>query len=68
VRIELVGVVRVGDGGRMVGGGELGGRRARVVLAALALADRPMPADALATAVWGDDLPATWRAASPWRS
>jgi predicted ATPase/DNA-binding SARP family transcriptional activator len=60
VRIELVGVVRVGDDGRMVGGAELGGRRARVVLAALALAEGPVPADALATAVWGDELPATW--------
>lgn len=35
-------------------------RRARVVLAALALADGVVPADHLAAAVWGDMLPATW--------
>jgi predicted ATPase len=49
--------------GTVVAGHALGGRRARVVLVALALAGGPVPAERLARAVWGDELPPTWPAA-----
>ena len=62
MRVDLVGVVgvRSDSGAEAVAGQELGGRRARVALAALALARAPVPADRLASIIWGDDLPATW--------
>ena len=44
-------------------GQALGGRRAQVVLVALALAGQQLSADRLASIIWEDDLPATWRAA-----
>lgn len=47
-------------GDRTVSGAGLGGRRARIVLAALALADGPLSADQLAAAIWGEHLPASW--------
>jgi predicted ATPase/DNA-binding SARP family transcriptional activator len=63
VRIDLLGVVAVAADGREVSGAALGGRRARVALAALALADGPVRAEQLAETIWGDDLPATWQPA-----
>jgi predicted ATPase len=63
VRVELLGVCSVSAGEESVAGAALGGRRARVVLAALALADGPLPADQLAAAIWGERLPASWQVA-----
>jgi predicted ATPase/DNA-binding SARP family transcriptional activator len=60
VRIQLLGEVAVHDGDRTLAGNALGGRRARIVLAALALAEAPMSPDRLAGAIWGDNLPPTW--------
>ena len=60
MHVDLLDVVCVRDGDRSVRGNAIGGRRAQLVLAALALADRPMPADELAAVVWGDQLPPTW--------
>jgi predicted ATPase/DNA-binding SARP family transcriptional activator len=63
VRVEVMGAgaVRRGDGA--VTGLELGGRRARVALAALALTDGPVPADRLAALIWSNTPPPTWPAA-----
>src|ERR1700728_3639931 len=44
-------------GGAAVAGLELGGRRARVALAALALTDRPVPADRPAALIWSNAPP-----------
>jgi predicted ATPase/DNA-binding SARP family transcriptional activator len=63
VRVDVLGEVRVSSGGRVVAGPALGGRRARVALVALALADRVLSPDRLAWMIWGDDPPATWQAA-----
>lgn len=41
-------------------GRALGGRRARLALVRLALADRPLTAHELAATIWADELPATW--------
>ncbi len=56
----MLGGCAVSSGGPTVSGAALGGRRARVVLTALALADGAVPADRLAAAVWGEHLPASW--------
>ena len=61
--MDLLGTVAVTGPGGSVGGHALGGRRARLVLAALSLAGHPLPADRLADVVWPDDRPATWPAA-----
>src|ERR1700728_4165144 len=50
-------------GGAAVSGLELGGRRARVALAVLALADGPVPAERLADLIWSGAPPRTWPAA-----
>lgn len=47
----------------MLSGRELGGRRARLVLAALAMADGPISGDSLAEIVWDGEPPATWSSA-----
>lgn len=60
MRIDLLGPIAVVRGGRGVSGTELGGRRARVALVALALATGPLSAEQLASMIWGEDLPATW--------
>jgi predicted ATPase len=60
VQVVLLGTCGVSAGGRTVAGAALGGRRARVVLAALALADGALAADQLAAAVWGERPPASW--------
>ena len=46
-----------------VSGLALGGRRARVALVALALADHPIPAERLASIIWANDPPPTWQPA-----
>ena len=48
---------------RNVAGIALGGRRARVALVALALAEHPIPAERLATMVWAGEPPVTWQPA-----
>ncbi|MDX6208320.1 MAG: hypothetical protein QOE24_711 [Frankiales bacterium] len=61
--VELLGPVSVRNGDGLVSGNALGGRRGRVTLVALALADQPVPADRLAAMVWADDPPPTWQVA-----
>jgi predicted ATPase len=63
VRVDVIGALGVVDGDRGVRGTALGGRRARVALAALALSDRALSADHLASLIWGDELPPTWQVA-----
>ena len=60
VRVDVVGSMTVSCGDRVVTGQALGGRRARVALAALALADGPISADRLAAILWSDQPPPTW--------
>jgi predicted ATPase/DNA-binding SARP family transcriptional activator len=61
VRIEVLGSPAVlTERGEEVTGTELGGRRAHVILVALALEEGPVSADRLAQLVWADDPPATW--------
>ncbi len=61
--VEVLGPVTVRHGTGVVAGGALGGRRARVALVALALAERPVPAERLADMVWAGEPPVTWPAA-----
>ncbi len=63
VRVEVIGAGAVRRGAAAVTGLELGGRRARVALAALALACGPVPADRLAELIWSGAPPRTWPAA-----
>jgi DNA-binding SARP family transcriptional activator len=63
VRVDVIGTVSVSCGDRAVAGHALGGRRARVALIALALAERPVTADRLAAILWSDQPPPTWPAA-----
>jgi predicted ATPase/DNA-binding SARP family transcriptional activator len=58
--VELLGPVSVRNGDGLVSGNALGGRRGRVALVALALAEQPVPADRLAAMVWSDAPPPTW--------
>ena len=74
MRVDVLGVVTVhgrppgadpaaptGPGTEIaVAGHALGGRRARLVLVALAVAAGPVPAERLARVVWGDEPPSTW--------
>src|SRR5919198_6060294 len=60
MHVELLGMCGVAADGRTVSGAALGGRRARVVLTALALADGVVAADELAAAIWGEQLPPSW--------
>src|SRR5436305_2011481 len=60
VRVEVIGAGAVRRGDAAVTGLGLGGRRARVALAALALADGPLPAGRLAAMIWPDNPPPTW--------
>jgi DNA-binding SARP family transcriptional activator len=64
VRIALLGGIAVtgGSSTEVVEGARLGGRRAHLVLAALALEPGPLPAERLAALVW-DEPPTTWRVA-----
>ncbi len=61
--VQILDPVTVTHRGLSMSGQALGGRRARVALVALALAEGPVPADRLAAVIWADDLPATWPAA-----
>jgi predicted ATPase/DNA-binding SARP family transcriptional activator len=63
MQVDVLGEVAVSNGTAVVSGHALGGRRARVALVALALSDRHVPAERLATMIWGDDLPTTWQVA-----
>jgi predicted ATPase/DNA-binding SARP family transcriptional activator len=63
VRVDVLGAVGVVGSTGSLSGRALGGRRARVVLVALALAERPVAADRLAATLWGDDPPPTWQVA-----
>ena len=63
VRVEVIGAGAVRRGAAAVTGLELGGRRARVALAALALAGGPVPAERLAELIWSGAPPRTWPAA-----
>jgi predicted ATPase/DNA-binding SARP family transcriptional activator len=58
--VDVLGPVAVRGGGTVIAGHALGGRRARMVLVALALADGQVPAERLGRIVWGDELPPTW--------
>ena len=58
--VELLGPVGVRNGDGLVSGNALGGRRGRVALVALALAEQAVPAERLAAMVWSDEPPATW--------
>jgi predicted ATPase/DNA-binding SARP family transcriptional activator len=60
VQVDLLGVCGVASGDRVVAGSALGGRRARVVLAAVALSDGAVSADRLAAVVWGEQPPPSW--------
>ena len=59
----MLGAVSVHNGDRHLSGLALGGRRARVALVALALADHPTPAERLAAMVWPLQPPPTWQPA-----
>jgi predicted ATPase/DNA-binding SARP family transcriptional activator len=63
IRVDVLGPVAVSRAGRTIAGNALGGRRARVALVALALADGALPADRLADIIWAGQAPATWPAA-----
>src|SRR3954451_21118490 len=58
--VELLGPVGVRNGDGLVSGNALGGRRGRVALVALALAEQAVPAERLAAMVWAQEPPATW--------
>ncbi len=62
MRVDLLGTLAVSHEGT-VEGRHLGGRRAQLALAVLALTPGSVPAEQLADALWGDDPPPTWRAA-----
>jgi predicted ATPase/DNA-binding SARP family transcriptional activator len=61
LRVDVLGRVAVRNNGAAVRGQALGGRRARVALVALALADGHVPAERLASTIWADALPPTWQ-------
>jgi predicted ATPase/DNA-binding SARP family transcriptional activator len=60
VRVDLLGTVTVTGPSGSVSGHALGGRRARLVLAALSLAGHSLPAERLAAVVWPEERPPTW--------
>jgi predicted ATPase len=64
VRIGLLGGVAVtgGSPAETVEGARLGGRRAHLLVAALALEPGPLPAERLSALLW-DEPPTTWRVA-----
>jgi predicted ATPase/DNA-binding SARP family transcriptional activator len=64
VRIALLGGIAVTGGtpAETVEGAGLGGRRAHLLVTALALEPGPLPAERLASLIW-DDPPSTWRVA-----
>jgi DNA-binding SARP family transcriptional activator len=63
-RVHLLGQTQIIDRGARLDGDGMGGRRAAIVLSRLAIdAGLTVDRDVLADAVWGEDLPATWRPA-----
>jgi predicted ATPase len=60
VRVDLLGTVTVTGPSGTVSGTALGGRRARLVLAALSLAGHSLPAERLAAVLWPEERPPTW--------
>jgi predicted ATPase/DNA-binding SARP family transcriptional activator len=60
MQVDVLGETGLVNGANAVRGAALGGRRARVALVALALSRQQLPADRLASIIWGDELPATW--------
>ncbi len=63
IRIDVLGAVSVSSDAGRLEGLDLGGRRCRVALAALALHRHPVPAQRLADIVWNGQPPHTWAAA-----
>lgn len=63
MHVSVIGSVTVSSATAAVSGAGLGGRRARVVLVALALARGDVTPHRLASVVWGDELPPTWQVA-----
>ncbi len=63
IRVSVFGAVTVSCDDREVSGRALGGRRARLALVALAVAEGPLSADRLAAIIWADQQPPTWQAA-----
>ncbi|HEX4444113.1 MAG TPA: BTAD domain-containing putative transcriptional regulator [Galbitalea sp.] len=63
MRVSVLGAVSVAEGDLEVSGHALGGRRVRLAIVALALADGPIPSERLASMIWGDELPASWKPA-----
>ncbi len=64
VHVRLSGPIELRLGDRVLGERDLGGRRPRLLLAALTLQpDGALTRDAIAEVLWGDDLPATWSTA-----
>jgi DNA-binding SARP family transcriptional activator/predicted ATPase len=63
VRVSVLGAVSVAGSGGELSGHALGGRRARLAIVALALADGPVPSERLAAMIWGAELPESWRPA-----
>jgi DNA-binding SARP family transcriptional activator/predicted ATPase len=61
--VSVLGAVTVAASGGELSGHALGGRRARLAIVALALADGPVPSERLAAMIWGDDLPGSWKPA-----
>lgn len=62
-RVSVFGAVTASCDGREVSGRALGGRRTRLALVALAVAEGPLSADRLAAIIWADQQPPTWQAA-----
>jgi predicted ATPase/DNA-binding SARP family transcriptional activator len=63
LQVDVIGSLAVRSGEDNVSGLALGGRRARIALAALALAPGPLPGDRLAALIWAGQPPGTWPAA-----
>ena len=64
LRVELAGAVRATLGARTVTDKDLGGRRPRLLLAALVRApDQALTRDELGGILWDGDLPNTWATA-----
>jgi DNA-binding SARP family transcriptional activator/predicted ATPase len=61
--VNVLGAVTVAASGGELSGHALGGRRARLAIVALALADGPIPSERLAAMIWGEDLPDSWKPA-----
>ncbi len=59
----MLGAVSVTNDSREISGHALGGRRVRLAIVALALADGPIPSERLASMIWGEDLPPSWKPA-----